>query len=77
MSVHDAAERIGERPGLMILTLKIVLGLYLIPIVLLVAAVGGLGLIGLAAGRLAIRTSGSVVPEPHHRVVGQGARLTP
>ncbi len=77
MSVHDGAERIGERPGLMILAVRVALGLYLIPIVLLVAAVGGIGLIGLAAGRLAIRASGSVVPRPHHRVVGQGARLIP
>ena len=72
MSVHDGA----DRPGLMILAVRIALGLFLMPIVLLVAAVGGLGLIGLAAGRLVTRSSASAVHGPHRRVVGHGARLT-
>ena len=77
MSVHNGAGRAGERPGLLILAVRVALGLSLIPIVVLVAAVGGLGLLGLTLGRIASRTSGSIIPAPDHRVIARRARLTP
>lgn len=66
----------SEPSGITARLVRLVLGVYLLPVVLVVLVVAALGLIALGAGRLAVRASRSVIPAHHLRTAARRAHLT-